>query len=228
MNTSIRSRLFRNRNRPRSSIDIRVGSNHLVETLLQLRRADWDWYIENESEIEHELLELLEESIIPRMFGKEMETIYNKDRPVEKKLQIGSKNAKGGRKTKSTKRSRKKEAALRLQEEEDKEKPEKDVYFSFGEIIQLAYRREPLLSKGYMTQHTLFYKEDNAASVAFDYVPKLSHRLLIWISKIDPQNKTNPDPPGVGFYRPELIPISELFREPKIDDIASEQDEDEG
>lgn len=240
-------RIFRNRNRPRSSIDIRVGNNHLVETVLQLRRADWEWYIENESEIEHELLELLEESIIPRMFGREIEEQPHKqkgsstEKQQQQQQQVGSKNTtRGGKKKKKTAKSTKKASLSKIIDEHE-EKPEKDVYFSFGELIQLAYRRENLLSKsGYMTQHTLFYKEEEeeentgdeqkgeSITSSFDYFPKLSHRLLIWISKIDPQNKTNPDPPGVGFYRPELIPISDLFRQPKgvVDPDDFSEDED--
>ena len=55
-------RLFRNRNRPRILLDLKVGSSHVVEVLLHLRRADWDWYRSNEESIEKDLLELLEGS----------------------------------------------------------------------------------------------------------------------------------------------------------------------
>ena len=195
------------------------------------------------------MLELLEESIIPRMFGTEIQDYHDRKKKYRKGSEknkdpqqgIGSrnKNTKGKRNNGNNKRSQKRAALKKKQEmilqqqQETGKIPEKDVYFSFGEIIQLAYRRELLSSKGFTTQHTLFYKKDDLLSPStstgddyfFDYRPKLSHRLLIWISKIDPQNKTNPDPPGVGFYRPEMIPISDLFREPKVNSDISDSDD---
>jgi hypothetical protein len=214
------SRLFRNGNRPRSKIDVRVGSSHLVETLLQMRRADYDWYLENEAEIEHELLELLEESIIPRMFEKEIELYHRKRNPElfpDEKNEVGGRNKNSLNKSNNAKKkSRKKTASHKKQlkeTEQQQEKQERDVYFAFGELIQLAYRLESLTAKGSANQHTLFFPQGDKEE--FDCPIKLPRNLLICISKIDPQNKTNPDPQGVGFYRPELIPISSLFREPK-------------
>jgi hypothetical protein len=233
-------RLFRNRNRPRSHIDIRVGS-HLLETLMQLRREDYDWYIDNEAVIEHELLELLEDSIVPRIFGNEIELYYKELHPhlfppdqlgATTKGDIGSKNnmnTKGKKSAHSASKkiarkltaAQKRKLEKQRQEEQGQQKDEKHVYFSFGELIQLGYRREPIASaRGFFSQHTLLYEREKEGQ--FKHPPKLSDRLLIWISKVDPQNKTNPDPSGVGFYRPELIPITSLFREPK-GDISEEE-----
>ena len=54
---------------------------------------------------------------------------------------------------------------------------------------------------------------------------KLSHRLLVWISKSDAaaaasaseggDTKAASRRPGEGMYRSEMIPISSLFRKPK-------------
>jgi hypothetical protein len=215
--------IFQNRNRPRSLHELRVGKSHSVEVLFQLRRADWDWYTTNEQEIEEEVYELLSESVIPRMFGDTIEQYHVKRQPhlFPDKLLVGSKNntsttgttnAKGNSKRKPRKGAK----AAPSTESSDEKKPEKDIYFSFGETVQLAYRKKPLPSP---PGKTIFFKEDGEG---FEGFTKLSSRLLIWISQIDPKNKTNPDAPGVGFHRPEMIPISALFREPE-----EEKDEEE-
>ena len=110
----------------------------------------------------------MEKSVIPRMFGELIEQYHAKRNPgllPPEESTIGSKNKKtapgekqkrkprkGGKKTPSAKENAIKE-----------EKPEKDVYFSFGEILQLAYRRQPLAST---RERTLFYKEDGTEIVA--------------------------------------------------------------
>lgn len=222
------SHLLRNWNRPRSKFDVRVGASHVVETLLHLRRADYDWYLENEAEIEQELLELLEESILPRMFEQEIESYHRKRSPElfpDEKNQIGGRNKKSLNKShnnpKTNSKKRKASYKKEIQEtEHDQGKQSKDVYFAFGELIQVAYRVESLLGKGISNQHTLFFPPDDKKEL--DCPTKLSQRLLLWLSRIDANNKTNPDPHGVGFYRPELIPISSLFREPS--DALSDDD----
>jgi hypothetical protein len=215
--------IFQNRNRPRSLQDIKVGNSHTVEVLFQLRRADWDWYTANEQEIEEEIFELLSESIIPRMFGETIEQYHMKRHPhlfPDKSFVVGSKNkptatagatAKGKRKNPrkgGTKAAAAAAAPSSIETEE--QKPEKDIYFSFGETVQLAYRKTPLPAPA---TKTIFFKENGGEG--FDGFIKLSSRLLIWVSQIDPKNKTNPDAPGVGFHRPEMIPISALFRQPE-------------
>mmetsp|Transcript_21278 Transcript_21278/g.39700 ORF Transcript_21278/g.39700 Transcript_21278/m.39700 type:complete len:124 (-) Transcript_21278:535-906(-) len=76
--------LFRNKNRPRSCLDLRVGgksSSHILEVVLHLRRADFDWYDSHQFDITSEFLELLEGSVVPRMFGKEIEAYHRKNNP---------------------------------------------------------------------------------------------------------------------------------------------------
>lgn len=257
-----RVRLFRNRNRPRSQIDVRVGRSHVVETLIHLRREDYLWYLENEEEINEEFLQLLQESIIPRMFDAELEEYHNKLSPELMPLPedpLGSKNTKSLNKAianqTNKRKGRKKKIPLseiqqqkaELKEQRTQEKLTKDISYAFGSTIQMAYRLQALYSKTQAyDQRTLLFPEssDNRLSegkgsfkakkgeqseketdqLLFSCPIKLPQRILIWISKIDPNDRNSPDPKGVGFYRPELIPISSLFREPK--DCLEEESSD--
>ena len=194
----------------RTFMELRVGKSHLVEVLLQVRRADLGWYRSNYDTIQKELLELLQENVLPRMCGEEIENYHRMKHPHLFPPDIaGSKNTSKAKSSKSAGRKRVKKAPPPPPEEE-KRKPDKEVYYSFGETIQLAYRRQELKSN---RGATIFYKAKEKGK--FLELPKLSHRILIWCSKLDPHNKTNPDQSNVGFHRPELIPIASLFREPK-------------
>jgi hypothetical protein len=219
-------RLFRNRNRPRVTLDLKVGSSHVVEVLLHLRRADWEWYQSNEEAIEEEVLDLLEESVLSRMFGEEIEEYHRKNNPqifppdktVGAKNKFG-KNHQGNNNKRNPKGSRKggKAAAAaaarkQVEVEEEEKKAKKDVYFAFGELLQLAYRKQDLPTWN-QAGRTIFFNDGDGEG--FHDRPKLPARLLIWCSKINPQNNTDPDPANVGFLRQEMIPISSLFREPK-------------
>lgn len=188
---------------------------------MHLRRADWDWYISNEKEIEEELLDLLEESVLSRMFGEEVEEFHRKNNPqIFPSEKIGAKNKKSSgkngsnNKTKGSRKGGKNAAAAKKQVEvlDEEKKTTKDVYFAFGDILQLAYRKQDLPSWN-QGSRTLFFKDGGEGG--FHDRPKLPARLLVWCSKINPQNKTDPDPDNVGFYREEMIPISALFREPR-------------
>lgn len=238
--------------RPRTAVDIRVGKFHVIQLLIHLRHRDWTWYQENAEDITEECLELLQEKVLPRMVGDELEAYYHAKHPgvlppLEEELgsKVGSKNKKGSKKQQGKGKkggvsaaaaaaSTKKRKGKAQGEDDEKEKPEKDVYFSFGDTIQLSYRREPALP-----YKTIFFKnqlrEDDTVAKSKklfssnnsrfrDYL-RLSHRLLIWISKADSDQKTNPDPKDVGFYRPEMIPISSLFRQPA--DLELEDDDED-
>ena len=216
-------RLFRNKHRPRVSLDLTVGQSHSVEALLQLRRSDWDWYRSNESAIEEELLELLEEYVLPRMFEKEVEDYHRKHNPQilppddSVVANVGVKNQKKNKQANNNKKQRKgsKAASKKVVVEvsEEGQKKEKDVYFAFGELLQLAYRKEELPAWN-QAGKTLLFKGDGKEK-GFQDRALLSARLLIWCSRVDPANPTNPDAENVGFYREEMIPIDSLFREPK-------------
>jgi hypothetical protein len=263
--------LFRNKNRCRSCLDLKVGKSHVLEVTLHLRRGDYDWYSQHAKDVTQEFLDLLEQSVLPRMFGKEMEDYHKMVNPevlgggsgYEEDIgKVGAKNKRkkgnasaatatskgngGKKKLKSTSiaaactTSTKKKSIAAGNDDTDLQEvtKERDVYYAFGEVIQLAYRRHPVTAA---TSHkTILYKQTQnhhqapktsisssppSASGFRDFL-KLSHRLLIWISKIDPEQKTNPDPEGVGFYRgTELLPTSSLFRKPV--DFLDDDDEDD-
>jgi hypothetical protein len=252
--------LFHNKNRPRRCLDLRVGESHWLQAVVHLRRIDFQWYKENEDEITAELLELLETSIVPRVFGKEIENYHKRNNPGvipedETTSKVGSKNkshnnnnnSRGGKKrgagasgaavSKNDNRSKKKQATAATkgkagrtnidddEENNNKKKPEKDVYYSFGELIQLAYQSQEKKS-----HRTILYKvqetdddNDNGSRSNFYDHHKLSREVSIWISQADVDQKTNPDPAGVGFYRPEMLPVSSLFRRP--DESSDDDDE---
>jgi len=222
----VAGRLFRNRNRPRVCLDLKVGNSHLVEVILHLRRTDWEWYQSNHDEIEKELLNLVEESVLPRMFGDEIEAHHRKYNPqIFPPQEVGAKNKNS---KSNSKRSRKGPATSTaiskpIENPSMDEKKPKDIYFAFGRTLQLAYRKQDLQVWNQFGSSLVFFKDtavvDNnnnkKEDAEFHSLPKLSARLLIWCSKIDQQNITNPDLDNVGFFRQEMIPISALFREPK-------------
>jgi hypothetical protein len=269
--------LFRNRNRPRSSFELKVGNCHLLEVTVHLRRRnrnrnrsvgtttttttttknnnenietetivdndDWDWYNTNKDEINDELLELLERSIISRMYGIEIEEYYQKFHPTvlppknNDINQIGSKNKNnknkrkaGGKTTTSKKKSnnaktkKKNYASFGKNnnnnnndngDDDGDEKPEKDIYFAFGEMIELAYKKQPIDKDDSYSQTILYKKKSNTdndndeiihdatgpvknqegtktattiTTTKFYDRQKLSSRLLVWISPIANSN----------------------------------------
>ena len=142
--------LFRNKHRPRVSFELRVGKSHLVEVLLHLRRADWDWYQTNEQDIQEEFLELMEQSVIPRMFGDLVEKYHIERNPnlvPPEKSAVGSKNKKKTSTTNPNAKQRKSRKGAKSQPipkalvEEEEKKPDKDVYFSFLESDRPRYSR---------------------------------------------------------------------------------------
>mmetsp|Transcript_5148 Transcript_5148/g.12290 ORF Transcript_5148/g.12290 Transcript_5148/m.12290 type:complete len:283 (-) Transcript_5148:233-1081(-) len=279
---------FRNRNRPRSSFDIQVGRFHLLEitvhlvthrrdsshrTILQrkiggeiLDDDEWDWYDSNKEEINAEFLELLEATVLSRMFGKELVDFHRVKTPsileqenddiggIASKNKIGSKRKRKGNAATSRKQMNKTKhkGLAAIADDAQDEKPEKDIYFSFGELIQLAYKKEPIRddrSSRTILFRTNHEKKDISASleksaegnakvsseaVSFHNRTKLSHRLLVWVSKSDAavsasegglDNKAA-SRPGEGIYRSEMIPISSLFRKPKeLMDLSDDEDD---
>ncbi len=283
---------FRNRNRPRSSFDIQVGRFHLLEITVHLvahrrnsshrkslerkksREAngetvdedEWEWYDNNREDINAEFLELLEASILSRMFGKELEDFHRATNPsiLEQENEdiggIASKNKNGNKRKRkgNTANSRKQNNKTKhrglagiAEEDEGDQKPEKDIYFAFGELIQLAYKKEPIRDD--RSSRTIIFRSNhqekkdstgkgvkkantNSAhqNSSFQSRLKLSHRLLVWISKSDAAAAASEggletkaaSRPGEGMYRSEMIPISSLFRKPKeLMDFSDDEDD---
>ena len=57
-------------------------------------------------------------------------------------------------------------------------------------------------------------EQDSKSNREFYSVGKLPHRLLLWLSPLNQDDPNAPDPSNVGFRRPELIPLCEIFCEP--------------
>jgi hypothetical protein len=297
---------FRNRNRPRSSFDIQVGRFHLLEVTVHLvthrrdashRRSlrknkfreacedgdEWDWYDTNREEINGEFLELLEASVLSRMFGKELEDFHWKKNPSilpqehdeidgvasknktggSKRKRKGNSNTAASKKQHKTKKQQKGLAAIGNKNDDDEidQKPDKDIYFSFGELIQLAYKKQPIRddrssrtilfrsnhpndenknksettsSKTERAPESTTTKTTTKEAGTFHDRKKLSHRLLVWVSKSDASASASEggdtsvaSRPGEGMYRSEMIPISGLFRKPKELMGLSDDEEDD-
>jgi len=168
------------------------------------------------------------------MMGEEIERTHAKQSgqnlppnlgPGGVPIEVGEKNQakkKKGRGNKPKKLT-KKQLKQQQQEEadEDEQKKEKQVYYAFGKTLQLAYRlHEPKADQG----ATLIYNDSDDATAtkkrkrgSFQQLIKLSKQIIVWCYKFDSSNPSEPDPPG-GFPRPELVPISSLFRASKGDD----------
>ncbi|GAX19161.1 hypothetical protein FisN_3Lh105 [Fistulifera solaris] len=208
---------------PRTFLEIKVGQQQCVDVVLHIRRADISWFNEDKTPGNskfNELLKLLEEKVIPRMFDDELEqkrAELNHEKvppplgpggiPIAEKNEI----------LKKRKRFNRKEAALELQrlEEEDKkrQKKELDIHYAFTDNMMITYRLHIIKDK--RTETLVFFKDETETS----FVPlhKLSRRLLLWCYPNDANgDPTSPDPPGGGFGRTELIPIADLFRNPSL------------
>lgn len=112
-------------------------------------------------------------------------------------------------------------------------KTDAGIGYLFGDTIQLTYKVEEIPANSCAT---LMYdeigereplddaernkkeqngSEDTATShdnVMFSSMLKIPKRILVWCYPFDVSNPTVPNPPGGGFPRPELVPITSLFR----------------
>jgi hypothetical protein len=117
----------------RTCWQIRVGRKHLVEILFCVRQKDFAWMRKNFDTIQSELQDMLEDSILPRVFGKTVEEHYRSEEAHEFPPQIGQASA-------STKKRRR--SKTKPPPPPPAEKPPKDVYYAFGDLIQVAFRPE--------------------------------------------------------------------------------------
>ena len=265
-----------------------------------------------------EFLQLIQNNILPRMFHDEMEDTYYRYASSKQKappkhigpggIPIAEKNNNSNINffpTKKRKRTSKKALAelKRLQQQQQQQgddddnnnnnnqtKKQKDVYYAFGEHMQLAYRLQEIKDSTSRAETLVFADDDNnnkkkkngddknedndndndhqkgtretnkkrkrgndtttgsssrsssrstapdekQISIAktqtgnFWLLKKLSKRILVWCYPIvDRDESTTTTTSGIimdaGFPRPEMIPISELFRRPLS---AREEDDD--
>ena len=157
----------------RTYLEVRVGRHQSVEILLQLRRCDVTWLQTNWDVLQTEFFDLLQWSVLPRLFATEMElnhaSITRTQLPPELgpggiPMTIGEKNKTSNKTTtnapaaaanNNNKRkrglSKKKQAELKRQrDEEERElcKNEKDIHYATGETLRIVYRTEPVRSSG--------------------------------------------------------------------------------
>ena len=222
---------------------------------------EWDWYDTNKEEINAEFLELLEATVLSRMFGKELEDFHRAINPsimerengdtgdIASKNKSGTKRKQKGNTVTNRKQNNKTKrnglAALADESGQEDKKPDKDIYFSSGESIQIAYKKEPI--RDVCSSRTILFRSKDAAlesregntketqkAESFHDRRKLSHRLLVWISKSDAAvaasegglDKKIASCPVEGIYRSEMIPISSLFRKPnELMDLSDNEDD---
>ena len=120
----------------RTCWQIRVGRKHLVEILFCVRHKDFAWMRQNfDPTIQSELKDMLQESILPRVFGKNIEEHYHSEEPHEFPPQmLGARN--------HNPNNKKRRRSKKPPPPPPAEKAPKDVYYAFGTMIQVAYRRE--------------------------------------------------------------------------------------
>lgn len=203
--------------RSRTYLEIRVSRAYCVEVVLHLRRKDLDWF-NNDSETDHwkEFMFLLETSVIPRIFSDELEERSSRVKipplgpggvPI---AETNDKNAKPPGKRKG----RRKRKAPEIEQEKEDTTKDKEFYHSFGENIQLTYRTDDI-KRGSVTMNLTLNEVDGKVMDHYQQLHKLSKRITIWCFPYDPSKPNEPDPSDGGFPRLDMIPISEIFREPK-------------
>jgi len=154
-------------NGTRTFLELHVGAYHAVEVILLVsKEQDIGWFNDDSSECFQHLLDLLTNSIIPRICGDELELFYHRKFPHRFPIQdIGCKNI-IAKATNAANRKRKRKlltkkqlvaaqktalttaaaatAATANQEENTDEKKTKDIYYAFGQDIPfyVAYKVE--------------------------------------------------------------------------------------
>ncbi|CAB9498718.1 expressed unknown protein [Seminavis robusta] len=228
----------------RTYLEPRVGLNHVVEVILNVRRVDVDWFNANGEAHFQEILHLLSETMVPRQCYTEVEEYYHKKEPhrfpKDDEEKIGEKNTTSKKKQANTKKrkraTKKKQTAVvgqQQSEEEEKQVKVKDLYYAFGENLYLAYRTEEInVYKGATLvikpnnrddDDSKKKKDDKIGTGGYRMLSKLSKRFVVWCFKTDPNNPSASDPPDAGYLEPEAVPIANLFRAPPDEDEEVEK-----
>lgn len=223
-----------------------------------------------------ELFALLGQSVLPRMFPREIPAFHYRRHPHRKPPPLGpggipilagergtsSAKQQGGiysgnnnvntkpTNKKGAKRKRgattttgkaktakqKAEALLGLGDDDDgdddpsnttaraNKQPPKEVYYAFGQTLQLAYRCEEVV-KGHAASFAFCSDNDNGDDDDSNNnnssknnegllreLDKLPKRIVAWCFPYNPSQPSEPDPTNGGFLLPERIPIAQLFR----------------
>jgi len=194
----------------RTFLELRVGRSHTVDVLLHLRRADVEWF-RSSPEHKKELFRLLSQHVLFNECDQEIEKYHNFQYGQAPPVEIGEKN-----KPKGKKGGKKRKGAPAAEPVAKPEKPKRDVRHVFGDGMKVMYRVEDVKDNEGTT--LIFPKKTSEQSAPrFRQLPKLSKRFILWCyPKNDDENAT--DSPQQeergGFPRPEMVPITSLFRAP--------------
>jgi hypothetical protein len=211
-------------------LEVRVGMHHSAEVVLHLRRADLYWFNNKEAQDNKnnaannsrfsEVLELLQTSIIPRLFADEIErTHFRKEKipPPPRLLGPGGVPIQVAEKQQHTskhKRLTKKQKQEAERQQHDDEKKEKDVYYASGSTLQLAFKLEEPRMKRHVTLLFGGAKERGTMKE----LSKLSKRILLWCYRLA-------EVPDVAHLQPEMIPISALFQSKEDTPVDVDQED---
>jgi hypothetical protein len=196
----------------RTFLELKVGRTHTVDVLLHVRRTDVTWF---HSSVDHrkELLKLLSQQIVPKEFEQEIDCYHELRNRLHRPppTKIGEKNQKG----KGGKAGRNRKVT------QPEPKPKRDVCHVFGDNLRVTYRVEELNANESATLIFPPKKTESSKDASyFRQLPKLSKRIILWCYPINKNNPTEPAPEGGGFPRPEMMPITSLFRPPHPDGVS--------
>lgn len=220
----------------RTFVQLRVGYHQSVEVLLYLRRTDVVWFRQNQDYLLPEFLQLLETSVISRMFTDEVERNHAAYTQTQLPptlaaggipITIGVKNNKSssaaasatsnseitkksnprrkrGRGTNQSKRTMELKRQHEAQVAREQRQNSKEVYYAKTDTIRIVYRLEDA-----GTAEILVFEKNEDSATLLRPLKKLSKRIVLWCYPSNVEQPVNE-----GFVRPELIPMSSLFRIP--------------
>mmetsp|Transcript_16323 Transcript_16323/g.24703 ORF Transcript_16323/g.24703 Transcript_16323/m.24703 type:complete len:202 (+) Transcript_16323:153-758(+) len=192
----------------RTFLEVTVGTTHNLEVILHVRQSDSEWYFSRHDEI----IGLLSSRVIPREFETEI-TDYHKKANGSLQIQVGEKNKSATTNTGRDGKRKRKRGNSKTITQQVSEKSHRETRHVFGENIQLSYRLQDITSD---VNHsvTISVGWENE-KLAFEHLPKLSKRLVVWCFPfVGHPSDEDVDILDGGFPRPDLIPMSHLFREP--------------
>jgi hypothetical protein len=233
--------------RTRRFFQIRIGNGdgndnsnnskyRVADVVLHVRRCDINWF--DEEQMMDHVLDLLQESIVPRWgdhdrYPNEIE-LGPQGIPMGSAATTTNNNAKKKKTNNNTnnnnnKRPRKPtkpELAERQRLERERAKKDgdtpKEAYYASNDAVKLVYKWEAALGGAVLVpvlQQQQQRPVDDAATTAtaaavgggWVECAKFSKRLLLWCYPASTANEL-PDGGGEGLLRPELIPLADLFR----------------
>lgn len=221
---------------PRTFVELRVGAFQSVEVVIHIRRADMPWFngagseevvdcdrtkATNNEMVFNQLLNIIQASILPRMFSDEIEKNYYTcigqapppdlgpgGIPTHVPKSIASDTTKKSYNPKRQRISKVKLAEMKRLEQEaarQQRQAEKDIYYATNleNTMQVAYRMEAVPKYGHAT--LLFQQEQPTTSLVS--LKKLQRRILLWcypVNESDNQNSLN----VARTYNHEMVPVS--------------------